>query len=290
MASFNHFLLTKFNTRSFQNGRKGCDPVWLEERFSLFDWYCYPSVYKQSNQNFKWLVFFDTDTPEPFKRKIAEYAKWSNFTPVYVDCVFPYGQFPDDVRALVQKLVTDDCKYLITTWLDNDDAIASNYVQMIQDNFQEQDSETINFLLGYQLYNGKLYLDYEFSNHFISLVERYYPASFNTCLSRPHKELYEVCNSAKKVLCKPAWVEVVHGKNVANIYRKGIRASAQGIPEKFSISSELLARDENFLSILLERTKALFLTPYYLLRRLHIRIKKHGFNDLNISYFEIQNH
>ena len=290
MGSFNHFLLTKFNTRSFQNGSKGCDPVWLEERFELFDRFCYPSVLHQSNQNFKWLVFFDENTPELFKQRIVEYAQWQNFTPVYVDCVFPYGQFPEGVRALVRNFVTEDCKYLITTWLDNDDAIAKNYVQMIQDNFKQQDSETINFLLGYQLYEGKLHLDYEFSNHFISLIERYSPESFNTCLSRPHKELFEVCSSAKKVLCQPAWIEVVHGKNVANIYRKGLRFSPQGIAEKFSIEPKILENNINFASILVEQAKALLFTPYYILRRLWIRIKKHGFSDLNISHFEIQNH
>ena len=80
MTNFCHLILTKFNVRSFPDLKPGCDPTWLERRFNLFDQYCFPSVYHQSNQSFKWLIFFDIDTPTLFKKRIEAYAaKWNNF-------------------------------------------------------------------------------------------------------------------------------------------------------------------------------------------------------------------
>lgn len=291
MQPFSHFILTKFNVRSFPDLRPGCEPAWLERRFGLFDRYCFPSVSNQSNQNFKWLVFFDVDTPDEFKQKIAAYAtRWSNFVPIYLDCPLPYGEFPDEVRAIVRQQVPDDCEYLITTWLDNDDAIHKDYVQMIQDNFSQQESETINFFFGYQLADGKLYFDFELANHFISLVEKYNPESFNTCLCRPHKELYEVCKSAKKIFCKPVWIEVVHGSNYMNVYRRGFRVPAGKILKDYSIQADTPADQDQTVPFLMEQAKISIFFPYYFLRKVFLRIKHNQLEELGMSRFTVKNY
>lgn len=292
MGTFNHFFLTKFNVRSFPDKKPGCDPTWLENRFKLFDRFCFPSVHNQSNQNFKWLVFFDVETPELFKQKIASYvSKWSNFVPVYLDCPLPYGEFPAEVRAIVRNLIPADCEHLITTWLDNDDAIHKDYVQMIQDNFNHQESETINFIFGYQLANKKLYLDFELANHFISLVEKYNPNSFKTCLSRSHKKLYEVCTSTKKILCKPVWVEVVHGSNYMNVHRRGFRVPVGGILDDYGIKTDTSDnQQEEMIPFLVEQAKISLFFPYYFLRKVFLRIKKQQLKELRMSHFEVRNY
>ncbi|HEY9650841.1 MAG TPA: glycosyltransferase [Coleofasciculaceae cyanobacterium] len=291
MGYFSHFFLTKFNVRSFPELRPGCDPAWLEKRFKLFDQYCFPSVSSQSNQNFQWLVFFDVDTPEAFKQKISDYSnQWKNFVPVYLDCPLPYGEFPDDVRAVVRNYIPADCEYLITTWLDNDDAIHKDYVQMIQDNFKEQDGETLNFFFGYQLAEGKLYFDFELANHFISLIEKYDPESFNTCLCRPHKELYEVCQSAQKIFCKPAWIEVVHGSNYMNVYRRGFRVPTGKILEDFSIKTDQPSDGEQAVPFLLEQAKISVFFPYYFLRKVFLRVKHKQLDELMMSRFAVKNY
>lgn len=289
MGQFNHFFLTKFNVRSFPELRPGCEPTWLERRFNLFDQYCFPSVSNQSNQNFKWLVFFDIDTPEPFKQKIADYAKkWENFVPVYLDCPMPYGKFPDQVRTIVRQYIPSDSEYLITTWLDNDDAIHKDYVQFIQDNFEPKDGETLNFFFGYQLAEGKLYFDFELANHFISLIEKYNPESFNTCLCRPHKELYEVCKSAKKIFCKPLWIEVVHGSNYMNVYRRGFRIPLGNILADYSLKVEEPQDQEKTIPFLLEQSKISISFPYYFLRKVFLRIKHKQLDELAMSRFEFK--
>ncbi|MBE9141525.1 hypothetical protein IQ254_30785, partial [Nodosilinea sp. LEGE 07088] len=288
---FQHFFLTKFNVRSFPDLKPGCDPSWLARRFDLFSQFCFPSVSQQSNQNFKWLVFFDSDTPDEFKQIITSYVEqWSNFIPVYLDFPLPYGEFPDDARQVVRRYIPESCEYLITTWLDNDDAIHKDYVQMIQDNFHQQDSETINFFFGYQLSKGKLYFDFELANHFISLIEKYNPDSFNTCLCRPHKELYEVCKSAKKIFCKPVWIEVVHGSNYMNVYRRGFRIPASNILQDFSIQSSPPEDREKMFPFLIEQIKITALFPYYLLRKVYLRIRHNQLAEIKMSHFALRNH
>ncbi len=291
MGQFNHFFLTKFNVRSFPDLRPGCDPVWLENRFRLFDRYCFPSVRNQSNQNFKWLVFFDADTPDAFKQKIAQYAtSWENLVPLYVDFPLPYGQFPPAARELVRQVIAPDCEYLITTWLDNDDAIHQDYVDMIQDNFDRQEAETLNFIFGYQLSDGKLYFDFEMANHFISLVEKYDPQSFNTCLCRPHKEIYQVCKSAAKIICKPAWIEVVHGSNYMNVYRRGFRIPTGNILKEYGIETEAAVDREGAMPFWLEQAKISIFFPYYFLRKVFLRFKHKQLDEFKIGRLKFKNY
>ncbi|WP_309733426.1 glycosyltransferase [Chamaesiphon sp. OTE_75_metabat_556] len=277
--------------RSFPDLRPGCDPVWLENRFRLFDRYCFPSVRNQSNQNFKWLVFFDADTPDAFKQKIAQYAtSWENLVPLYVDFPLPYGQFPPAARELVRQVIAPDCEYLITTWLDNDDAIHQDYVDMIQDNFDRQEAETLNFIFGYQLSDGKLYFDFEMANHFISLVEKYDPQSFNTCLCRPHKEIYQVCKSAAKIICKPAWIEVVHGSNYMNVYRRGFRIPTGNILKEYGIETEAAVDREGAMPFWLEQAKISIFFPYYFLRKVFLRFKHKQLDEFKIGRLKFKNY
>jgi Putative rhamnosyl transferase len=285
MAKFEHLILTKFNTKSFENSQKGCDPEWLAVRFKLFDEFCYPSVFAQVNQNFKWLVYFDEGTPAVFKEKIEKYTEWKNFIPIFVDSVLPYGEFPEKIRRITSQYIANDCDYLITTWLDNDDIIHVDYINMVQDHFNAQDSETINFLLGYQLCDGKLYLDIELANHFISLVEKYNPESFHTVLSRPHKQLYEVASSVKKIVSKPCWIEVVHDGNYKNVLRKGMRVPVGNKSKEFIVASpsETLSPQDNVASFLGDQLKSINFFPLYVGRKLFLRFKHHKFNDLSVK-------
>ncbi|MBP0576017.1 hypothetical protein J8J27_35390, partial [Mycobacterium tuberculosis] len=40
--------------------------------FDLFRTYCLPSVAAQTRQDFEWVIFFDEQTPDEFRRQIAE--------------------------------------------------------------------------------------------------------------------------------------------------------------------------------------------------------------------------
>ncbi|MEC4887300.1 MAG: glycosyltransferase, partial [Scytonema sp. PMC 1070.18] len=151
MKLFEHLIITRFNvTVDFSKPRVGIDSEWLTHRFRLFENFCYPSIHAQSNQNFKWLIYFDQETPEYFKNKIKEYAEWSNFIPIYIK-----NRFTNEINRENVLNYLNGVEYLITTRLDNDDAVSKDFIQEIQNKFQKQEFEFMNFTNGYVWSNNK---------------------------------------------------------------------------------------------------------------------------------------
>ncbi len=280
MKNFNHFLLTIFNVKRIKprfsgleklhaslnrkefilNGKKVLDnpetPIrlneeYLETRFRLFEKFCLPSVRSQSNQNFKWLVFFDTLTPENCKKRIERYSPdYSNFVPIYIN------EYNDVI--VIKNAIADNFKdnpeYLITSVLDNDDAICRDYVKLVQEEFNEQKFTAITFPYGYvwKEPSGKIYLRKYLSNPFISLIES--TDNFQTVYHVPHQEYvprYSKLGLLKSIETKPTWMQVIHGSNVRNRV-EGIRKQRKKVVNDFSINVENLLRDENLLFLGLE--------------------------------------
>lgn len=252
MKSFTHFILTRFNLRvDYANPGTGLDQQWLNHRFNLFEQFCYPSVREQSNQNFKWLVFFDSQTPEFFKNKIEKYSEWKNFIPVYID-----GEITDCIyRAKVLSNLAAGSEYLITTRLDNDDAICKDFVKIIQENFHEQEFEFINFTYGYVLRGVKLYLYKYLNNPFMSLIERINELTvngFKTIFCGKHNELSSMgCIIQSKTT--PTWLQVIHERNIDNRVR-GIRQPLKRLNDEFSINIGSISLPENQLMFWLEKS------------------------------------
>ena len=255
--NFQHIILTKFNVRvDYKNLSKstvGLCPDWLEHRFKLFDKFCFPSVKSQSNQNFKWLVFFDAQTPEKFKQKLHEYTEWKNFIPVFID----YSTHPPGglARPVVLKHLNPNKDYLITSRIDNDDAIAQDFVSIIQDNFSQQEFEFINFTYGYVWHQGKIYLRKYENSPFISLVEKINQQTINgfkTVYCVNHAKLLSSGENVKQIDIEPGWLQVVHDKNVSNRVR-GIRQPINKLEEKFVFKNDIFIR-ENLCYFWLDKT------------------------------------
>ena len=235
MKIFDHFISTKFNLRIF-NGLNN-DPDWLEYRFKLFDQFCYPSIRGQSNQNFKWIVYFDSQTPEIFKKKFEKYSEWKNFISVYID-----GHISRKIsRKIIISNLTPGVEYLITTRIDSDDAICKDFVENIQKNFEYQRFEFISFPYAHVLHpSGKLYSFRYLNNPFVSIIEKIIEPNLNgvkTIGRAKHTEFSKLGNM-KQIKSKYSWLQIVHGKNVSNTIR-GIRQPMNDISREFSINSDL---------------------------------------------------
>ena len=233
---FQHFLLTPFNAlpswlASFP------DKTWHKHRFKTFDKYCYPSVREQSNQNFKWIVIFSDNTPKVNKEKIEKYEEYENFIPIYI----PEDKHPDEVpHEVIQKYLRNNTSYIITTRIETDDALCRDYVEMVQQYFDKQEFEFINFSNGYvwNMNTYEIYLDKQPSNPFISLIEEIdnkknidrFPVPYDKYHKYPvirnrrfvtvwngisHPEFKKI-GPYKDIEAKPSWLQGIHGENLVN--------------------------------------------------------------------------
>lgn len=213
-----HIILTRFNVlMPGWNSQINLDPKWLDGRFKLFEEICLPSVVSQTNQNFDWLVFFDSKTPQNYKEKINSLVKVFAFHPIYVD-IFDLSK----ISAGLFKDYAEDNSMLLTSRLDSDDILATDYVEKLHSIASKQDNKcVINFDNGAILYskNSKrsLYKYEDQSNPFTTLLEPFNP-DLSTILAVKHTELHAFAEVVH-VKGKPMWLQVVHGGNVSNRVR-----------------------------------------------------------------------
>ena len=109
-------------------------------------WNCFcdiaiPSVTRQESVEFRWLVFCNALSPVWFKREIAQLNDVC--IPVFVE-----GLATDSVlRQKVMEAGVIRTPYLITTRIDNDDAISRRHLWHVQRAFRRQERQFILFPL-----------------------------------------------------------------------------------------------------------------------------------------------
>ena len=110
---------------------------------------------------------------------------------------------------------------VVSTYLDNDDALNVRFVEDLQRRASEvSDGTFINYNDGYQYYSEDEYLmriHYP-TNHFVSVVERGDPAFVRGVFGYgSHSHIGEIKGARiEHVRNLPMWCEVVHRKNMVN--------------------------------------------------------------------------
>ncbi|MBR4620607.1 MAG: hypothetical protein IKO46_06460 [Salinivirgaceae bacterium] len=245
-----HYIVTRFNVKieDFQkdkNGKSIKDAEYLSRRFYLFEKYCFPSIEKQTNRNFRWLVYFDVDTPESFKQRNNTLClRLPIYEPIYVrdysDFLFHY-----------QSKCSDTEETVIFTRLDNDDVLMPEYVSSIQDYILQYNVQNgiVDYPIGllYDL-QTKIMVQCEIrSYHFLSVVDTDRKQS---------KKLYQVHSKLKEtkpyyliVADAPLWIEFCHESNILNDINRTNgkvlfkdRYSGMQLPISFILSSLHLLR------------------------------------------------
>jgi FkbM family methyltransferase len=241
MPKFEHFVITRFNIPAEgwdvdKNKQPVNNDSWLTSRIELFEQFCFPSLKNQTNKNFKWLVFFDPNSPQFLKDKITEWcAACSIFFPLYA---VNYDQFIEyELGEKVQTIASSESKYILTTRIDNDDAFHENAIDTIQRQFIPGKEYIIELRTGISLdilNNIALKRNYK-SNPFITLVEENNKQLLlKTVMAEGHPKWIEIV-SFKVVQGKPMWIQVIHDKNVSNAL-KGYFSFSAFRTESFHIS------------------------------------------------------
>jgi len=270
-----HFVLTRFNILLWQKDKKGCKVrtmEWLEHRFQLFEHYCLPSIANQTCKDFEWIVLFDSKTPEQYKNKIIEYQhNCPQLIPIYVE---PENgrQFAQIFRSEVVKRIR--AKRVITSYLDNDDALDIHFVEDIQKRVSLLEDGTFIFYEdGFQLYTDYKYLmriHYP-KNHFVSVVEKGDPSSLKTIYGYGSHYYIDRIEGARIVYVKnqPLWCEVIHEKNMGNdayflgakmINDEGLLRRDFGVDEtlKYGVGLYLIRFLPRYAKTFVRRTKYFF--------------------------------
>ena len=227
-ARYEHVLMTRFNLAT--PGRESAirtRPGWLAERFDLFERYCLPSVAGQTSRRFHWVIYFDEATPPAFRDRIAACQKVFPFI-AYFTGLFPASGWPRSIRETFD-FAPD---LLLSTRLDNDDALALDYVARVQAAVEAADCAAggYNFTNGFILGRGRLYRLAHRSNAFFSYLAPYGP-DVVTAPSIQHMDLARH-GQVRQIGGAGAWMQIVHGGNVSNKIR-GRRISAAAIDGAF---------------------------------------------------------
>ena len=187
---------------------------------ALFEQFCLPSVMAQSAQGFRWIILFDAAMPERFRARIDAFANWRNILPVFIES--PRNDIARYACDTITSLLAPQIRFVATTRLDNDDAIRADFVETVQRNLRPR-REALNFPFGYVWHDGHIFLDEDRSNPFITLVEPI--DAFGTVWQAKHRDIARVA-PVRQLGRRPAWLQVVHGRNVSNRVR-GVRVPAK---------------------------------------------------------------
>jgi len=215
--NFEHFLLTRFNLGNPDRG-------WMEWRFNLFEWYCLPSVASQKCRDFTWLVFYDSRTDQDFVERLYSYEA---VVPVEVDMTWGSGEktFLVDrgveLKRLLARKVSDRLRgkpVVLTTRLDNDDAIHETYMQRVQEYSLgiKPTGVILNFSVGYryELRHRYLYRITDKCNPFQTFVEESEGGRIKTVFDQSHSRVYvDQPELLRQVSKGNLWLEVIHGEN-----------------------------------------------------------------------------
>lgn len=231
-----HFLITRFNIamphKKDKHNRPTLTKEWLDNRFELFETYCLPSIKQQTNRDFKWLCLFDADTPEEYKQRIEGYEKiLDNIVVCYLTEEKTEGEtLYSALKELIKPYLSSDAEIVVTTRVDNDDALNKEMMEQIRLHVLKGNSsgKILSFYYGYQ-YVVKLNMIVKrrsVNNHYLSLVEP--AAKFETVMKFMHNKAAEYAPIEKVGVDKRVyWLEVIHEKNLMNHMVASLDTSVQ---------------------------------------------------------------
>ena len=236
---FKHYIITRFNLRAKEwqftkNSTKVLDDNWLKNRFELFEKYCLPSLIAQTNKNFEWVIFFDTETPQFFKDKIEGYKQQlPNLVSLFVENMELF------LPTIQEYIKNNNQEYVITTRLDNDDCVSKYFVEEIQKNFNKQEYEALDFIDGYSLQispDFKLGKKRHLYNPFISLVEK--KQNPTSVWSRSHTS-WKRETRIKRILDKRIWMVIIHQENKVNEFDGYGKVNAEEVFQDFMMDETI---------------------------------------------------
>ncbi|MEW1982225.1 glycosyltransferase [Citricoccus sp. NPDC079358] len=207
--AMDHVLLTRFNVPT--PGRESlirAQDGWLRDRIVLFEKYCLPSVLAQTTPDFEWIIYFDPESPRWFTDWVDGWCTDRRFHAIYRASISR-----EELLSDVRSVTGGRARTLLTTNLDNDDGLATDFVERLQAAVTGQRREALYLTSGIVLQDTAAYLRHDPVNAFCSVAEPWNDpvmawADWHNRLGRAMPVV--------QVGGGPGWLQVVHGRNVSN--------------------------------------------------------------------------
>lgn len=212
MEGFKHYITTRFNLGLYSPGSeiKVSTDEWMWHRIGLFKKFALPSIMGQTCQNFTWLVLLDRRTPDDFKQKLENIG--------YENIKFIYSNPPN--KPWLDNIEQGQYE-LITTRVDNDDALHRDTIKTVQNRWRQQRHTqkkpwVMVFPYGYilDLLSRQIFVMEYWLNNCPTAVED------STC-ARTIWQWEHCCIprqvSKNYIKDKPYWLQVIHSQNLRNV-------------------------------------------------------------------------
>jgi hypothetical protein len=230
-----HFILTRFAVvMPYPYPSRLADPAWLTERFRLLQSFALPSVAAQSSP-VTWLLGVDASVPVwAHERLNTIVARLSAFV------VTTDGDRLGWAEAVREILRPHAGQPIITTRLDSDDAIARDFSARVR---EVSRPAVITFKNGAQLdrRSGTANHLVEPANPFLSLVSVDGQSILDAV---PQHHILQGTFDLIVLKGRPAWLQVVHGGNLANFVFRGQKPiSRRRVLEWFPVAPSAVPRE-----------------------------------------------
>ncbi len=181
----------------------------MKRRIEIFEKITLPSVLAQKEKNFTWLVLFDPSVKDEHSDFIQKLENISFCIPVYSED----GLLPT-IKNKISETTPADIRHIITTRLDNDDAIHQDYIKDLQSNFTPNQNYIINFSEGFSYSDEMASIFNRNMTMFASFFECLDNGELQTVYCAPHPALRKVA-PVKHIHSKPMYIYYHHSINVS---------------------------------------------------------------------------
>ena len=216
------YILTRFNLRLWPHNKVGEETqteAWLRRRVELFERYTLPSVVVQTCQDFVWIILIDRDSPQWLLDKIKQWEEDCK----QIKVISVKGEHSRAFARIFREVMAKDLDGykgpVISTYLDNNDAIARFFISDVQRKLADAKAKTVlTYSHGIQYFTQlKLATSIRFKhNHFISIIEN--ADELRSVLGYGSHYYIWKCPEISMLYddSKNMWMEVVHEGNVEN--------------------------------------------------------------------------
>jgi hypothetical protein len=216
-----HFIVTRFNVPDHTGAARWTE-AWLIDRVPIWQRITLPSLTRQTSKAFRYLILIDDRSPDFLVETLQQATAEASFAVNVVRV----RSFDAHVLRDVMSGTLATAASRITTRLDNDDALATNFVERLQSLPVPAAPLAVNFVHGMQCDAARIYTRADRSNPFISVVTVDGDHHLNAYAGQHHLLAEHV--RVKQVRGEHAWLQTLHSANLGNrAVTPGIRPSAR---------------------------------------------------------------